>query len=84
MRTKLYICYMCAGGLGPSHVCSLAGGSVSVSSYVSRLLDFVGFFYGVLDFSGSFNPLSPSSTRFPELCLMFVRGSLHLFSPAAG
>lgn len=26
IKTKLYICYMCVGSLGPVHTCSLVGG----------------------------------------------------------
>ena len=43
MRTKMYICYIWLGGLGPSHACSLAGDSVSVSPSVAKLVDSVGF-----------------------------------------
>ena len=53
------------------HSCSLLGGSVSVSSY------------GIFDLSGSFNPSCLSSTRFPELQLMFGCGSLHLLASVA-
>jgi hypothetical protein len=28
MKTKVRICYISVGGLGPAHVCSLFGGSV--------------------------------------------------------
>jgi hypothetical protein len=42
MKTKLYICCKCVGGLGPTHACSLVGGSVSVSPQGLRLLDSVG------------------------------------------
>lgn len=43
MRTKLYICYIRIGRLGLSYACSLVGGLVSVSLYVPRLVDSVGF-----------------------------------------
>jgi hypothetical protein len=42
MKTKVLICYICVGGLGPAHACFLVGGSVSVSSYGPRLVDSVG------------------------------------------
>jgi uncharacterized membrane protein len=42
MRTKLYICYILVGGLDLSHAHSLVCGSVSVSHYVSRLIESVG------------------------------------------
>lgn len=34
MRTKLYICYICVGGLGLFHACSFVNGSVFLSPYV--------------------------------------------------
>jgi hypothetical protein len=43
MRTKLYICYISIGSLGPYHVCSLIGGSVSGNPFGPKLIDFVGF-----------------------------------------
>jgi hypothetical protein len=43
MKTQLYSCYICAEVLGPSHACSLVGGSVSVGPYGPRLVDSVGF-----------------------------------------
>jgi hypothetical protein len=48
MKTELHICYTCAGALGPDHVCSLIGGSVSDSSQESRLVDSVGLPVGIL------------------------------------
>ena len=42
MKTKLHSCYVCVWGLGPVHVCSLVGVSVSVRPYGSRLVDSVG------------------------------------------
>jgi hypothetical protein len=42
MNTKLYNCYICVGDRGPSHACSLVGGSVSVSPYWLRLVDSIG------------------------------------------
>jgi hypothetical protein len=35
--------YICAKGLGPSHVCSHVGSSVSMSNYGPKLVDFIGF-----------------------------------------
>ena len=43
MKTKLHISYLCFEGLGPSHVCCLVAGSVSVGSYGHRSVDFIGF-----------------------------------------
>ena len=43
MKTKLYICYICAENLGQSYACSLVGGSVSVRPYRPRLVASVGF-----------------------------------------
>jgi len=43
MKTKLHIWYICVGGLGPSHECSLVYSAVSVSPYGPRLMDSVGF-----------------------------------------
>ena len=84
MKTKLHICYLCVGGLlSGSCACSLVAGSVSVDPYGPRLVDFVGFFCGVLDLSGSSILPLPSSMRFPELWLMFSSGSLLLFPSAA-
>ena len=80
MKKKLYTVHMlvCVGGLGPSHACSLVGGSVSVRDpYGLRICRFS---YGVLDFSGSFNSFTRSSTRF----LKFGCGSLNLFPEALG
>jgi hypothetical protein len=76
MKTKLYNCYICAEGLGPSHQCSLIGGSISVSLCGPSLVDSVGFLMVSLT-PGSYNPSSTLSTRFPELQLMFGCGSLH-------
>ena len=69
MNTKMHICYICVGGLGLSHVCSLVGDSISVRPYGPRLVDSVGFLIVPL------TPLAPSSflssRRFPEFCLIF-------------
>ena len=43
MKTKLHIYYICAEGLDPSHACSLVGSSISMSHFVPRLVDPVGF-----------------------------------------
>jgi hypothetical protein len=42
MKTKLHICYICIGGLGPSHAFSLVGGLISVRPYRPRLVGSVG------------------------------------------
>jgi hypothetical protein len=41
MKTELYICYICAGGVGLACV-SLVGGSISESPQVSRLVESIG------------------------------------------
>ena len=41
METELHICYICAGVLSLTRVCSLAGGLVSESSQEFRLIDCV-------------------------------------------
>ena len=38
MKVKVHICYIWGRRVGPAHVCSLVGGSVSESSQVSRLV----------------------------------------------
>jgi hypothetical protein len=43
MNTKLYNYYIHTEGLDQSHVFSMAGVSVSMSSYGPRLVDSVGF-----------------------------------------
>ena len=43
MKTKMHICYICAGGLGPVHICSLVGVSVSRNPQESRIVGSVGF-----------------------------------------
>ena len=40
-RPNLHICYLCAGGLGPAHECSLVGGSVSESHRGFMVIDFL-------------------------------------------
>ena len=42
------------------------------------------FSYGKLDLSGSFNPLSTSSTGSSQLCLVFGCGFFHLFPFSVG
>jgi hypothetical protein len=37
MKTKLHICYIYVGGLGPAHASSLVGGSVSVRPHGPKL-----------------------------------------------
>jgi len=81
VKTKVHIC---VEGLGQSHAYSLVGGSVSLDPYGARLVDCVGFFNGVLEPSGFYNPSSHSSTEFCKLHLMFGCGSLHLFLSVVG
>jgi hypothetical protein len=45
MKTKLLICYICAGGIGEAWTCSLVGDSVSWSLQVSRLFDSLVFLW---------------------------------------
>lgn len=79
MKAKLYIYYICAEGLDPSHAYSLVGSSVPVSSIVPRLFDIVGFLVVSLI---SLAPSSQSLQDFPSL--MFGYGSLHIFSLTSG
>jgi hypothetical protein len=84
MKTKLHICYICVGGLGPAHVCSLVAGSVSGEPPRVHVSCPVGLPVEFRFLSGS-SFLPPNSfTRLPELCLNFGCGSLHLFLLAAG
>ena len=83
MKTKLYISYICVEGLGPSPE-ALIGGSVSVSPQGPPLVDFVGLLVISLDLSCSLNSIPNYSTRLSKLNLVFICGSLHLFSSAAG
>ena len=55
--------YICAGGLGPGHIHSLVGDSVSGSPQGYRLVDSVLF--------GSLSLLPKPSIRLPNLHLMF-------------
>jgi hypothetical protein len=43
METKLNNCYIYVEGLGPSHACSLVGGSVSLAPYGPTLVHSVDF-----------------------------------------
>jgi hypothetical protein len=43
METRLHICYICVGGLGPFRACFLVYGSVSVSPYGPRVVNSEGF-----------------------------------------
>lgn len=65
-----------------SSSCMLVAGLISVSLYGPRLVDSRSC--GFLDCSGSFNSTPGSSTRFPELHLMFDCRSLDLFLSAVG
>jgi hypothetical protein len=71
----VHLLHMCRGTRLVPAWC-LVGGSVSVSPYVPRIVDFVGVFCGGLNLSGTFNPSFPSSRRFHELHLMFGCQSL--------
>jgi hypothetical protein len=53
MTIELDICYICVEGLGPAHVCSLVGGSVSESPLRYELVDSVGLPVEFLSPSGS-------------------------------
>ena len=80
MKTKPHNCNKCRR---PRSLvaCSLVGDSVSVSHYVTWLVDSV-FSCGVFDLSGSFNPSCHSFTRFLEFFLLFGCESLNLFLSA--
>ena len=52
MKTKVFICYICSGGLGPAYFHSLIGGSVSGSPQGSRLVDSDGLSIESLTSSG--------------------------------
>ena len=56
-KTKIQNCCMCAENLGQSHACSLVDSSDSVSPNRLQLVDTIGFSC-VLDYSGSYSPLS--------------------------
>ena len=83
-KTKLHICYICAGGLRPAHVCSLVVCSDSGDTQVSRLLDSIDFSYGVPIMFESTVLVSTLPQDFQSSCLMFGFGSLYLFQSAAG
>jgi hypothetical protein len=63
----------------PAHVSSLVVGSVSGSSQGSRLVDSVGLLVEFLSLLGPSILPPNSSTRLPELHIMFICGSLCLF-----
>jgi hypothetical protein len=84
MKTKLHTCYICMGIVGPDLALSLVGDSVSGSPQGSRLVDFVGLPVEFLSSLGSLSSSLNSSTRLPQLHLLFGCGSLHQFSLAAG
>jgi hypothetical protein len=75
----LRVCY-----IGVTHACSLVSGSVPVTSPLAQVSSLFRYSYGVLDLSVSLNTSSHSSTRLPELLLLFGCGSLYLVSSAAG
>ena len=59
LKTKLYVYYICVGGLGPVHAHSLVGGLVSGSLQEYRLIDPFGL---PVEFLSSLGPsiLSPT------------------------
>ena len=83
MKTKLYICYICAGGLNPTLICSSVDRSVSENLQGSRVADCWSSF-GIFIPSKFLNSSPNSSTRFPKLGIVFGCGSLHLFQSASG
>jgi hypothetical protein len=83
-ETKLHIYYIYAEGLGIVHVCSLDGGSVSVSSQRSMIVDFAGLLVESLSSSVPSILLPTLLQDSPSTHLMFGYGSLHLFQSAAG
>ena len=71
MKSKLHICNIYIGGLGPVHACSLVGGSVSMSPKEPILFDFVGLLVmslTPLDLSIIHPPTLPKTPQ--ALCLM--------------
>ena len=52
MKTRLLICFIFTGSMGPAHAHSLVGDSVSESLRGSRLIDSVGHPVESLSFSG--------------------------------
>jgi hypothetical protein len=83
MKTELHICYICASGIGPAHVCCLVGGSVLSPSKGPGLLILLAFLYSFYPF-GELNPSPNTSIRLPELHPIFDCESLYLFQSAAG
>jgi hypothetical protein len=77
MKTKLYICYICAGVLGPVGAYSLGGGSVSGSSQWSRLVDIVGLPVESMSTSCS-SILSPEDSQTPSYILLWVYAPLSI------
>ena len=75
--------YICAGVLGPAHTHSLAGGSVFGRPQGSSLIDSC-FFCGISVLFRSLSSSPNSSTRFPELDLVFDYWPLCLFPLATG
>jgi hypothetical protein len=78
MKTELYMCKICASGLGPACECSLVGGSVSEIPQSPQLFDIVGLPVKFLSLLGS-SILPQLFHKSPELHSEFGCGSLHLF-----
>jgi len=83
MKVKLHICSKCVGGLGLPPESFLVGGRLSVSPHGPRLVYSVGLLTVSLTLQLTQFSL-PLFHRFPELCLMFDCGYLHLFPSTAG
>lgn len=78
-------CSIYAEGLGQSLAASLVVGSVSVGFYEPRLGDSARFLVVSLTLLAlAILPSSLSSAGFPEFCLMFGCGCLHLFPSVTG
>lgn len=89
MKNTLQNCIMCAEGLGQFHAGSLVGGQLSLyEPKVCRLIDSSVVFiclFALLCFCGvSCSSSSPSSTGFPELCIMLGCGLCICFSQFLG
>ena len=72
MKIKLHICYKYVEGLGLAPACFLVDGSASVSPHKPMLVASVVLLVLALTSTHLLNPIPHSSTRLPELCLMYV------------
>ena len=71
MKTKLHICYKCAGGLCTAHACSLVGNSVSGNPYGPRKFDFVNLVVSLATLALSiFSPTLPQDSLNSTYCLV--------------